>query len=369
MSLDRAAGQTRRTLLRAAIGAVAATAVASVARVPGLRAANNEAVETGNSYTETNEIDIHNASTVAGDNSLNTTLSLETDQGVALVANGNLAGISALSPTHGLLANASSRTNGIGVQGSAGDSVDFLTLPPTGVVGEISDDLDGNGVYGHAPSGTGVQGFTKTGTAVSGTAAGSGRAVFGRTTGAGGRAIFGLASAQKGDGVGVTGESLGAAGTGVRGWAAGNGTGVIGFSGSLDPPAARAHTGVFGVAGGTTAVAMLGSAPQGQAVRGESASGTGGFFTSKTGQALHVQGKTTFSRSGHATVAAGASHVDVTVAGGLVGSPLCFANLMAFVSGVSVAAVLPNVPANGTLRIRLTRSVPTATPVAWIVMN
>ena len=59
----------------------------------------------------------------------------------------------------------------------------------------------------------------------------------------------------------------------------------------------------------------------------------------------------------------------MTVPGGLSGTPLCFANLRSYRSGVAVAAVRPNYPTAGKMRIYLTKTVWRSTSVAWIVMG
>ena len=138
-------------------------------------------------------------------------------------------------------------------------------------------------------------------------------------------------------GIGVLGECLGV-GTGVYG-KGGDGNGVHGFSTDF--------AGVYG----------------------ESSDGIGVAAKSDYGTALGVNGKAHFSRSGRATVTAGHLSVTVTVHGGLAGSPLCFANLRSYRSGVAVAAVRPNYPSAGKMRIYLTKAVSSSTSVAWIVTD
>ena len=88
-----------------------------------------------------------------------------------------------------------------------------------------------------------------------------------------------------------------------------------------------------------------------------------------SGKALQVVGRAYFSRSGKATVTAGHLSVTVTVPGGLSGTPLCFANLRSYRSGVAVAAVRPNYPTAGKMRIYLTKTMSRSTSVSWIVMG
>ncbi|MFL5714861.1 MAG: hypothetical protein ACJ769_09390 [Chloroflexota bacterium] len=140
-----------------------------------------------------------------------------------------------------------------------------------------------------------------------------------------------------GDGIGVLGENLGV-GTGVYG-KGGDGNGVHGVSNDFS------------------------------GVVGESSDGIGVSAWSSFGTALRVDGKAHFSRSGKATVTAGHLSVTVTVHGGLAGAPLCFANLRAYRSGVAVAAVRPNYPTAGKMRIYLTKAVSRSTSVAWLVTD
>ena len=120
--------------------------------------------------------------------------------------------------------------------------------------------------------------------------------------------------------------------------------------GSMGTPTPTDFPWKTGVYGSTSVVldpeerGVWGMATEGQGVRGEATNGIGVYATATTGTALRVNGKAAFKRSGKATVASGHSYVDVTVAGGLAGTPLCFANLMTYRSGVSVAAVRPNYP-------------------------
>ena len=92
----------------------------------------------------------------------------------------------------------------------------------------------------------------------------------------------------------------------------------------------------------------------GQAVKGVATSGTAGLFTATTGTALQATGKVKLNRSGKATIGAGKSYVDVTVAGGLAGTPLCFANLRTNRTGVYVQSVVPTT-STGKIRIRLNK--------------
>jgi hypothetical protein len=132
------------------------------------------------------------------------------------------------------------------------------------------------------------------------------------------------------------------------------GNGVMGSS--------EEGTGVFGT------ITLSGDAVHGHSFATD---GVGVRASAEAGLALVVDGKATFSRSGRATIPAGADHIDVDLKpkGGLSGTPLCFANLQVRRTGVHVEAVRPNVPSFGKLRIYLNGPVSSSTTVAWIVLG
>lgn len=162
-------------------------------------------------------------------------------------------------------------------------------------------------------------------------------------------------------GSGVRGEAT--TGSGVLGVAP-NGSGVEGSStmGNGVLGSSEEGTGVFGT------ITLSGDAVHGHSF---ATAGVGVRASAEAGTALVVDGKAEFSRSGRATIPAGADHIDVDLKpkGGLGGTPLCFANLQVRRSGVHVEAVRPNVPSFGKLRIYLNQSVSASTPVAWIVLG
>jgi len=156
-------------------------------------------------------------------------------------------------------------------------------------------------------------------------------------------------------------------------WHVGNGTAIAGYTGASDDTVTpRPNTAILGIASqnASTARGVVGVTTVGQGVRGDATTGVGGYFTA-TGTALQVAGKAAFSRSGRAPVPRGRAHVDVDLGtkGGLSGTPLCFANLLYYRSGVHVAAVRPNYPTAGKMRIHLNRAVTAATNVAWVVLG
>jgi hypothetical protein len=162
-------------------------------------------------------------------------------------------------------------------------------------------------------------------------------------------------------------------GAGVRGEAT-TGAGVLGVApnGSGVEGSATMGNGVLGSSEEGTGVIGLISI-SGDGVHGHSfaTAGVGVRASAEAGTALVVDGRAKFSRSGRATVPAGASHVDVDLSakGGLGGTPLCFANIMTRRPGIHVETVKPNTPSSGRLRISLSGPVSGSTFVAWLVLG
>jgi hypothetical protein len=162
-------------------------------------------------------------------------------------------------------------------------------------------------------------------------------------------------------------------GAGVRGEAT-TGAGVLGVSpsGSGVEGSATQGNGVLGVSEEGTGVAGH-ITLSGDGVHGHSfaTAGVGVRASAEAGLALAVDGKATFSRSGRATIPAGADHVDIDLRtkGGLSGTPLGFANLATRRPGIHVEVVRPNVPGGGKMRINVNKAVPGSTLVFWLVLG
>jgi len=168
--------------------------------------------------------------------------------------------------------------------------------------------------------------------------------------------VLGRDITADGNGVGVLGDSV--VGSAVRGNSE-TGNGVRGFS-----------VGGVGVkASSETGNGVQSFSNTGTGVSGFSASGIGVHAETTAGTALDVIGKASFSRSGRAAVTAGHKSVTVSVEGGLAGTPLSFANLSSYRPGVAVAAVRPNFPSAGKMRIYLTKVMTSSTSVSWMVMD
>jgi hypothetical protein len=189
----------------------------------------------------------------------------------------------------------------------------------TGVYGEATQDAGSRGVSGFTLAGQGVHGNATTGQGVAGAA----------TTGQG---VLGTATT----------------GQGVKGSAT-TGDAVLGQSAS--------------------GKSVHGLATTGQGVFGEATTGTGVKGVATTGYALDVAGRARFSRAGVVAIAVNKTYVDVTVPGGLGGTPLVFAVLQVARTGVWVIAARPNWPTTGKIRIYLNKVASTSgtTAVAWFV--
>jgi hypothetical protein len=146
-------------------------------------------------------------------------------------------------------------------------------------------------------------------------------------------------------------------GTGV--WGDSDDTGVYG-------------SGFFGVVGNGT-VGVVGEIPDGVdggiGVVGDGGGSAGSIgvlaFGDPTGEALHVEGKVHFSRSGRVAMSAGKSSKAVTLVGGTGGTKV-FAVLSTSETGRYVRAV---VPATGKFTIYLNTTLATAAVVSWFALD
>jgi hypothetical protein len=220
----------------------------------------------------------------------------------------------------------------LGVKGEAGENGtavfgDHDGLNGIGVWGQTNG--HGSGVFGEATgSGVGVFGKSTSNTGVYGT--GNTTGVYGIGTNTG---VEGSASAG---GTGVYGHNAGSTGIGVHGQTGGSGSAVFGEATSIG-------------------VGVFGRAPYATALRSDSANGI----------ALQVNGKAKFSRSGIATVAAGASSLNVSLPG-VTTSSMVIATAQQN-GNVSVKAA---VPSGGSFKLFLTGNAPAGgLKVAYFVLN
>jgi hypothetical protein len=170
----------------------------------------------------------------------------------------------------------------------------------------------------------------------------------------------------EGQAAGVTGLGTQAGSTGVAGTGS---TGVIG-DGFYGAPT----TGVLGT--GTTGVRAIGEDDAGSTgVYATSDIGTGvrafgaaiGVEAGSYGTALKVDGRASFSRSGRATISAGAASVIISGVALEPGS-IVLATLQQGRAGTWIRAAVPNAT-NDTVTILLNKAAPAATKVAWFVVE
>jgi hypothetical protein len=203
------------------------------------------------------------------------------------------------------------------------------------------------------------------------------------TTGAG-RSVYGTSTR----GYGLMGRTAGSAKAGVHGVTAHfNAVAVSGEHTARGSFGALAtdDKGVYGraedsdtygvwgtcaaTANGGAAVHGVALAPSSNAIEGDASSAAryaGLLRHTGDGTALRVEGRTEFTRSGVATIPAGANRVTVTPEGPVTNRSFVLATLQEARGGVHVAAGIPNAAA-GTVTIRLNQPVNSATRVAWLV--
>jgi hypothetical protein len=271
--------------------------------------------------------------------------------------------------------------NGIGIYSTSGSS--------TGIIGGSST---GTGVSGIASnSGQGVRGVSSAGNGIEGLSSGSNRS--------------GIWGDNDGGGVGVAGSSVGSAyttrgvqgtstnGYGIYGWSstktgilgqADSQTAIHGQSGTGTVPAGPAKTGVYGYAAqdtsargvyGKTTVGygVYGVATTGTAIRGIATSGTGGFFATgspSSGTGLRAQGRVRFDHAaGIATIPSGASSVLVTPGTDLVTTSAVVATLMGNAGGSTAVKRVSVDVATNKFTIFLTANSTASVQVAWHVFG
>jgi hypothetical protein len=327
MANDTAVRRTRREILAATFGGLAAWVASGLAAPQAVRAHDADDVALGDINTAAHS----------------TVVECLQEGGPAL------AGHSALGD--GVSGQSDNPDGGTGVSGLA-TAVD-TSSNTYGIYGE-SAGAQGIGVYGVAS------------------------AAAGWTVG-----VWGDSASPDGAGLYGSGGDYGAWGTspatGLLG-SSGAMSGVVGYSGEITmgapPPAPRPKTGVLGISNiDASARGVTGSTTVGTGVRGEATSGTGVYATTTsgtglvatatTGTALKVTGKAVFSRSKRVTIATGMSSLKVTLAG-VTTSSLVFAVLHSYRSGLYVQAV---VPTTGAFTIYLNKAAPGATYVAYFVLN
>ena len=355
MAIETAVPRSRRALLAASLGGLAALAAQALGRPLPVRA-EGETIHVGD--------EISTATSVT--KIMNT---VNNDVVLAGRSTGSGDGVYGSS------------NRGYGVRGhcssSAGVRGDSDSVGVSGYSGS------GYGVEGTSDSSFGVRAYSITYTALravspmrdgifaSTDAAGrSGCYATGSVAGAYG--LFGRNTATTAMGY-LAGGSVGAAG-----WSPGQ-SGVVGSSGA-GAPAAPAKTGVYGsaaqdstahgVAGQTTAGHGLdGVATSGHGVHGAAGAGVGVYATADPdGRALHAEGRVSFKTAGSATIASGTKSKVVTPGVDLTPASLVLVTLQGNPGATVLHRVAVDVTAD-TFTVYLTANATAATRFAWFVIG
>ena len=302
------APRTRRALLAAAAAAGAA-AVASAVTKPAIALAGVD-----------DNADMF-VGTQYGDVSFTTGLTNHTNNATVFSATSTLGGTALNGSSASGAGVKGTSTNGSGVHGESGMGVGVRALS-TNSYGVYGTSLYSPGVRAASTDDAGLHATSQTSDAI-------------------------LAESFGGCGAFITTTAL--TQPAVLGQALGGSAGVHGHAGD-SRPAAQANTGVQGTTQG---------------------SGTGGYFSSPSGNAIRVQGKASFSRAGRTSIPKNRSYVDVTVSGGLASTAFVVATLQAHRTGVWVANVRINYPTTGKARIQLNKvaSTTASTAVGWLVIG
>ena len=384
MAIDVGIPRSRRAVLAAALGGLAASAAHALGRPTAALATDGQPI--------LQSVDNGGTGSTVVRSSGSTALQGVTD--AATGANYGVRGRSSSTSgigTFGIAAAASGST--IGVYGTS------ISPSGTGVKGEapirgvegIATATTGGAVgvraVTHSATGYGVaaENAATADDATAIAAQAQGVAISALATGVVGKGLVAVANSAIGATIGVDGRVAAPAGVGVRGWStdAGasargvfgtttNGTGVHGWVGPTDtsvPPTGK--SGVFGQCDiDASSHGAYGRSAAGFGVRGRTSSGYGVFAeaTGATGTALKVSGKAVFTRSGKATVPNGSSSVVVSSVT-LTSSSLILATIQgSAASGLYVRYVAPSI-GNSNFTIKLSKAVTADTKVGWFIVN
>ena len=345
---------SRRALLAAGLGGLAATIAQAVGRPAPVRAGVDGDVVLGAANSAASTTGIASSGTGAA---LEARTSSSTGSAIAAYStdypavfarsenNTGLYGIG-FSAGSGVLGQHLGAGGGPGVLGSAGIN---HTTPPTGtgIFGYGSQGVvgQGDGVTGYV----GVQGFVGAADPPPPAALAGNHPTgsYGEANGADPTGVWGQGgTVDSGFSTGVYGEGdtgvWGFGGWGVFGASNATGTGVYGFAGT-SVPGAPANTGVFGY----------------------SNAGTGIHAASGTGTALYVNGKVRLSRSGKLPVSVGKTNVVKTLAG-VTTSSIIIAVLQTVETGTWVRAA---VAGSGKFTVYFNRALPSSSSVGYMILG
>ena len=422
MAVDTVTPRSRRVLLAAAAGSLAALAAQALGRPLPTRAANGDPLTVGSNLSGTATTKITNntngntvfwgasdsgvgvygtsrvAAGVRGESSAwKGVYGLSGSNAGVLGESGSGAGVQGFSSSGfgvfgesassvgvfggGLAASQAatvgqSYRNATGLLGLSGGVSDPLPAAPakTGVYGYAAQDANARGVYGETTTGVGVYGVSASSFGVGGES-GSGVGVFGTSTS--GIGVGGASTSA----TGVQGTSSATNRPATAGFSSGGSTGVQGYSGAGSPPAAPTKTGVYGyaaqdanargVTGRTTeGRGVNGTATTGRGVHGYASTGVGVYATCGAGgAAFQAEGPVHFSSAGLTTIAAGSPNVSVTPGIDLTDFSQVLCTLQGNPGpGITLSRAVVHPSAN-TFTIYLTGKAAADTRVAWFVIG
>ena len=354
MAIDVTTARSRRAILAAGLGGLAASLASALGHpAPSRAAAGDPVLLSAGNLTAAGKTIIENEATnndalVAVAFGTGTALAGETETGIGVYGTGGigLKGYSASGyGVHGI------STSSDAVHGESGTHYGVYGTS-TSQAGVYGDSANHPGVVGHSDNSIGVSGSSPNGTGVYG---------------------------SSGLGPGVSGYSNATNRAGAVGQSGGDSTGVLGVSGSPVPDA-PAKTGVFGEADqdatakgvwGKSAAGrgVYGEASNGQGVRGYSASGAalyGSTSGAKAGYALRTDGRVRFDKSaGLATVTSGHKTVTVTPGIDLTSTSAVVATLQGNPSGTIAVQAVAVDPSADTFTIYLNATAASDLKVAW----
>lgn len=361
MTTDEAAVRSRRAILAAGLGGLAATVASALGRPQPVRAGSDGDVVLGTNNTSATQTGITNS---AGGTALAVTSNGDTSVAISGTVNGAGRAVWGESTQGYGVVGASGTSYGVYGGSSSGDGVHGTSGDAYGVYGTSVNQV---GIYGESTNHPGVVGTSTNSIGVSGTSPnGSG------------------VSGSSGIGYGVLGYSNATNRAGTTGQSGGDSTGVLGMSGSPVPDA-PAKTGVYGEAAqDSTAKGVWGKSNGGRGVYGQATSGQGvrGYASTtgtalygstagpKKGLALHTIGRVKLDNAaGIATITSGTKSVVVTPGIDLLATSAVVATLQANPGGTTaVQRVEVNATAD-TFTIYLTANASSTVTVAWHVFG
>jgi hypothetical protein len=366
---------TRRNVLAAALGALAAFAAQALGRPLPARA-EGEFVRVGSEYsTATSRTYIRNES---NDNDVLVARSTRLGTGVYGLSGYSIGVRGATTSTsagYGVYGSSAATATGYGVYGTSNSSIGVAGVSGSnyGVFGSsgskggvLGSSGSGYGVYGTSTSNYGVFGFSSSHNGVYGRST-SGNGVVGYSIGAG-HGVAGLGSTS----YGVYGQTLATNQPAVVARSRGGNTGLLGVSGDVGSPVptAPAKTGVYGYATqDASSKGVYGRSSGGRGVYGQATAGRGGSFEASTGIALHAKGRVQLeTSSGTGLIASGTDAQTVTPGFDLTADSKVLVTLLA---DPGASAVVKHALVDATadsFTVYLTANATTETKFAWLVL-